>query len=134
MSAKSLPGAVGTSQVPVPGAANGTPFFVDTGNIPTTISNRFGTEFLWVHGPLSIQSEAMCAWSIDWERSNVFFPGVYAQVGYFLTGEHRPYDRTLGCIDRVKPFEDFFRVLDRQRHLHGPRGLGSGHARCRGSI
>jgi phosphate-selective porin OprO/OprP len=104
------PGAVGTSQVAVPGAANGTHFFVDTGNIPTTISNRFGAECLWVHGPLSWQTEAMFA-SVDrLNGSNVTFPGAYSQIGYFLTGEHRPYDRTIGAIDRVKPFEDFFRV------------------------
>jgi phosphate-selective porin OprO/OprP len=105
------PGIVGTSDVPVPGAQNGTPFFVDTGNIPTNISNRFGTEFLAVYGPLSIQSEAMCAVVDRLDGGTVFFPGVYAQVGWFLTGEHRPYNRTLGCIDRVKPFEDFFRVM-----------------------
>jgi len=105
------PGAVGTSQVAVPGAANGTRFFVDTGNIPTNISNRFGVECLWVHGAFSWQTEAMCA-SVDrtGAGASLFFPGAYSQVGYFLTGEHRPYDRTIGAIDRVKPFEDFFRV------------------------
>ncbi len=107
---EAAPGPVGTSQNAIPGAQNGTPYFVDTGNIPTNISNRFGTELLWVHGPLSVQSEAMCAVVDRIGAGDVFFPGVYAQVGYFLTGEHRPYDRTLGCVDRVKPFEDFFRV------------------------
>ena len=29
--------------------------------------------------------------------------GGYATVGYFLTGEHRPYDRKAGAIDRVIP-------------------------------
>lgn len=38
------------------------------------------------------------------------FWGYYAQVGWFLTGEHRPYDRVAGAIDRVKPHENFFRV------------------------
>jgi phosphate-selective porin OprO/OprP len=41
---------------------------------------------------------------------DVFLGGAYAQLGYFLTGEHRPYDRALGQIDRVKPFTNFFRV------------------------
>lgn len=107
---EAAPGPVGTSQSAIPGAQNGTPFFVDTGNIPTNISNRFGAELLFVSGPLSIQSEAMCAVVDRLGAGSVFFPGAYAQVGYFLTGEHRPYDRTLGCIERVKPFEDFFRV------------------------
>ena len=35
---------------------------------------------------------------------------MYAYVSYFLTGENRPYDRKLGVFDRVRPYEDFFRV------------------------
>jgi phosphate-selective porin OprO/OprP len=35
--------------------------------------------------------------------------GAYAQVGYFLTGEHRPYDRNAGAIDRVIPHCDLKR-------------------------
>jgi phosphate-selective porin OprO/OprP len=45
--------------------------------------------------------------------------GEYIQVGYFLTGEHRPYDRINGAIDRVRPFEDFFFV-------HSNHGLERG--------
>jgi phosphate-selective porin OprO/OprP len=32
---------------------------------------------------------------------------MYAQAGWFLTGEHRPFDRKLGTIDRVIPKENF---------------------------
>ena len=38
------------------------------------------------------------------------FHGCYAHVSYFLTGEHRPYNRTAGKFARVVPFENFFRV------------------------
>ena len=31
---------------------------------------------------------------------NAFLNGAYSQVGWFLTGEHRPYDRKAGAIDR----------------------------------
>ncbi|MCY2964262.1 MAG: porin, partial [Planctomycetota bacterium] len=34
------------------------------------------------------------------------FPSLYTQVGYFLTGEHRPYLKKAGAIDRVKPFRN----------------------------
>lgn len=124
------PGAVGTSQVAVPGAANGTRFFVDTGNIPTNVSNRFGSELLYVWGPLSVQSEVMVAQVDRLGAGSVYFPGAYAQVGYFLTGEHRPYDRNLGCIDRVKPFEDFFRVWTNSGIC---TGLGAWEVAMRGS-
>lgn len=35
------------------------------------------------------------------------YKGVYAQAGYFLTGEVRPYNRAAGTFDRVKPLKNF---------------------------
>ena len=46
-----------------------------------------------------------------------------AQVSYFLTGEHRPYDRKLGIHKRLEPFEDFFRVRTRSQGIQN--GLGA---------
>lgn len=101
-------GLVGTSGQPVPGAQDGTPFFVSTGNLNVTAYNVVGTELLWVNGPLSVQSEAMVNF-VDQGlgRPSCVLPGVYAQVGYFLSGEHRPYDRKAGAIDRVVPYCNF---------------------------
>lgn len=98
------PGGVGTSGQAVPGVLNGTPFFVDTGNL-TGISNiqTLGLEGLWVRGPLSIQTETMAAF-VNQPGVNSQLRGTYVQAGYFLTGEHRPYDRAAGAIDRVMPF------------------------------
>lgn len=50
---------------------------------------------------------------------NALLWGSYAQVGCFLTGEHRPYDRVAGAIDRVKPLEDFFWVRNASGGFHG---------------
>lgn len=100
------PGAVGTSGQAVPGALNGTPFFVDTGTLSSVSNvNTFGLESLWVRGPLSFQSETMAA-VVNQAGPNATLGGTYAQVGYFLTGEHRPYDRKAGAIDRIKPFNN----------------------------
>ncbi|MFO0979430.1 MAG: porin [Planctomycetaceae bacterium] len=96
------PGAVGTSGQAVPGGQNGTPFFVATGNIHVPYYNVLGSELLWVNGPLSVQSEAMVNF-VSNNNTTAVLPGAYAQVGYFLTGEHRPYDRKAGAIDRVIP-------------------------------
>lgn len=112
--------AVGTSGVPVPGIANGTPFFVDTGNIRTRGYNEWGTELLWVEGPLSLQSEVMAVSINQVNGQHLTYWGQYLTLGYFLTGEHRPYDRRLGVIDRVIPFEDFFRLRSQ------PRGIVTG--------
>jgi phosphate-selective porin OprO/OprP len=36
-------------------------------------------------------------------QANVDFWGVYAQVSFFLTGEHRPYEPDYGRFGRVRP-------------------------------
>ncbi len=113
----------GTSGQAIPGAINGTPFFADTGPFASRLVNTFGSELLWVHGPLSLHTEAVVAIvGRPGALSTVALPGGFCQVGYFLTGEHRPYDRKAGAIDRVKPFEDFFWV----RNCDGQSGYGMG--------
>lgn len=103
-------GVVGTSGVAAPGAIDGTPFFVKTGPLTMNKYNVFGSELLYVRGPLSFQSEVMTALVDQTNGINADLWGAYAQVGWFLTGEHRPYDRNAGAIDRVIPNENFFRV------------------------
>ena len=34
--------------------------------------------------------------------------GGYVALSYFLTGEHIPWDRELGTIGRIEPYENFF--------------------------
>ena len=62
-----------------------------------------------VYGPFSMQSEVFGATVERFSGNNDFF-GAYAYVSYFLTGENRPYNRKLGVFDRVRPYENFFRV------------------------
>lgn len=97
------PGAVGTSGQAVPGGSNGTPFFVATGNLDVPFYNVLGSELLWVRGPVSVQSEVMVNFVNQNGGTTAVLPGAYAQLGYFLTGEHRPYDRKTGTIERVIP-------------------------------
>jgi phosphate-selective porin OprO/OprP len=98
----------GTSGQPVPSVADGTPFFVDTGVLAgTRITNTLGLEKLWIHGPWSWQSEYMGSFIDSTVVGNRFLHGGYSQVGYFLTGEHRPYDRKSGQIDRVIPHQNY---------------------------
>lgn len=102
------PNGTGTSGQAVPGNLNGTPFFVETGNLRVNAYNVLGAEMLWVRGPFSLQSEGMLN-VVNQGSGNptAFLTGAYAQVGYFLTGEHRPFDRKAGAIDRVIPHENF---------------------------
>ncbi len=78
--------------------------FVDTGTIAASGADLFNGELAWVHGPLSLQSEYTYALvNRDEGGGNLGFWGAYAQVSYFLTGEHRPYDLGKGRFGRVKP-------------------------------
>ncbi len=105
-------GTSGTSKVPVPAVANGTPPFVDTGTMPVHNVNNGATELLWVHGPLTLQSELQASYVNRIQAKNLWFFGGYAQASYFITGESRPYDRNVAAVDRVKPISNFVTRAD----------------------
>lgn len=93
---------LGTAGLATPTAFNGTPFFVDT--LPQKINHYslLGTELLWVEGPFSWQTEGQFLWANRTNGKQAYFPGFYSQVGLFLTGEHRPYNRKQGAIDMIQ--------------------------------
>jgi phosphate-selective porin OprO/OprP len=100
------------------------PIFVDTGNIRDVDHFQlFDPEFALILGPLSLQAEYAFAAVHRIGQPDLFFNGSMAQVSYFLTGEHRPYDRKLGIHKRVLPFEDFFRVRTKSKGIQ--TGLGA---------
>ena len=99
------------------------PIFVDTGAIPANNFQLFDPEFALILGPLSLQSEYAFAVVDQDGGPNLFFNGYMAQVSYFLTGEHRPYDRKIGIHSRLHPHEDFFRVRTKSRGIQ--TGLGA---------
>jgi len=74
-----------------------------------------GLEAILNVGPLQVVGEYQSNWM---QRDAVTrgtgpdlnFHGGYVYLAYMLTGEHVPYKRTSGTIDRVKPFENFFLV------------------------
>ena len=95
-------GTTGTAGIPLPGNINGVPFFVDSKAFGVNHYNLLGAELLFVEGPFSLQSEFMYNQVTRTKGDSVKFPGFYASAGYFLTGEHRPYLRKAGAIDRIK--------------------------------
>ena len=67
-----------------------------------------GLELAGVYGRLSAQSEAFKARvNRNSGVTDVDFDGWYAQTGYFLTGESRPYNVSTGTFGRVKPAKPF---------------------------
>jgi phosphate-selective porin OprO/OprP len=91
---------------------------VDTGLLAADSARVFGTEVFYVLGPASFQGE------YGWATANnvvvggvgqgdLVFDGGYMQVSYFLTGEHRVYDRRLGRLGSTyiaAPFTPFWFV------------------------
>ena len=80
-------------------------------NLHAIDQQLFGAETAVVYGPFSAQAEYFGSWiNRSGALDDVNFNGAYVAFSYFLTGEHRPYNRKSGAFDRVKPFENFFRV------------------------
>lgn len=89
--------------------------WLDTGNIAGANANHLiGIESAINIGALNITSEYMRVNvdRLDGIGEDVAFEGYYTQVSYFLTGEHRPWDRQTGTLGRVIPHENFFMIRD----------------------
>lgn len=112
--------------------------FVDTGFLLAKSVSTFSPEFLTILGPFSVQAEA--AWAVVQGARTVYpttaagapnlaprgsptFWGGYVEASYFLTGEHRGYDRRFGTFDRPRVRENFFLVRGEGGRIN--RGLGA---------
>jgi phosphate-selective porin OprO/OprP len=97
--------------------------WIDTGRIAGADNYQLlGLEGALNFGPLQFVSEYQNIWLDRDGGSDLNFNGAYAQVSYFLTGEHMPWERDSGTLGRIKPFEDFFLV----RTCDGGLGRGWG--------
>ncbi len=92
-----------TGGVPV-GVPSNVPPFVDTGAMDSQDYQLFGVELASIAGPLYYQSEAMFSHVTRINAPNNDFWAHYAQLGYYLTGEVRPYNHKTGVMGRVDPF------------------------------
>ncbi len=82
---------------------------IDTGAIGSVDDvGVYGVELAAVFGPVSFQGEYFMT---DVSRSggmpDAEFDGHYAQAGWFITGESRPYKGKIGNFSRVKPNKPF---------------------------
>lgn len=98
------------------------PYAVDTGDFGNVNDIQLiNPEVAFVYGPFSAQAEYLAAF-YDNAGADADFHGAYVYVSYFLTGENRVYNRKKGAFDRVRPFENFFRVCT----LDGDTATGRG--------
>lgn len=83
--------------------SNVTDNYVDTGNLSGDHAWHLGLEALWNEGPFSVLAEYNRAWVSSPASGNPQFSGYYITASWILTGETRPYDRTVGYARRVMP-------------------------------
>ena len=90
------------------------PVIADTTLINADTNQQLNTELVGVFGPMSLSAEYLTSWlqksqnSIGKNVGTVFYQGGYVEALYFLTGEHRAYNRKTAVFDRVVPFENAF--------------------------
>jgi phosphate-selective porin OprO/OprP len=83
--------------------------FTDTGSFKADLAHIFNAESALVYGPFALQGEyyGTSVTGADDSIGSPFFNGFYVQASYFLTGEHRNYDRKKGVFDRLHPHRNF---------------------------
>ena len=77
--------------------------YVDTGDLSGDHAWHLGLEALWNEGPFSVLAEYNRAWVDSPTSGDPSFSGYYVTASWILTGETRPYDRTVGYARRVMP-------------------------------
>ncbi len=83
------------------------PHVIDTGVIDADRAATVGAELLWTRGPYSAQAEVMASRVDSSTAGTLNFHGSYAQAGWFITGESRPYLRNDAVRGRIQPLRNF---------------------------
>jgi len=105
------------------GVPSNVPPFVDTGPIAANNFTIPGVEAAAVWHSFYIQSELLYSIVNQIGGPTLTFPGLYAHMGLFLTGETRPYNRANGVFSRIKPLDP----------VDGKGGLGAWEVAARWS-
>jgi len=107
--------------------------WLDTGLIPGSENySLIGLENVINLGPWQFTGEYQHLWLNRSADSSLAFHGGYFYLAYFLTGEHIPWDRQTGQLDRMEPFQNFF-LVDTPRD-DVPAGWGAWQVAVRWSL
>jgi phosphate-selective porin OprO/OprP len=79
------------------------PRYVDTGDFAADMAYVANAEALFTWNRLSLQGEYFYNWIDSSTTSDPQFDGFYLFASYFLTDDYRPYRKSSGVLDRVKP-------------------------------
>ena len=89
----------------------GSPFLPSV-EIPANSYQLYNFQAAKVVGPFSVQGEWSASTVQQPSAGMVFVHGFYVAGSYFLTGEHRGYNRTRGSFDQVKVLRPVLRSRD----------------------
>jgi phosphate-selective porin OprO/OprP len=93
----------GTAQFASRPEARFAPYLADTGEFDARGNTLLGFEAAGLRGPVWFQGEYIEAATDSVELGDPRFSGFYAQAGWFLTGDIRPYRKANGVWSRVRP-------------------------------
>jgi phosphate-selective porin O/P len=108
------------------------PDLVDTGDLDTNNAFPFGLEFAAKRGPLTIQAEYLASVVDAGPLGHASLDGAYVSAGWFLTGEERAYDTSVGQMGALVPTHNVDPLQDhwtRGSWRHGYPGSISATAR-----
>jgi hypothetical protein len=78
-------------------------YYADTGNFDASHAKELALETLYNRGPFSVLAEYVNAWVASPSTGNPTFNASYITGSYVLTGENRPYDKSVGYARRIIP-------------------------------
>ena len=89
-----------------PGSLN--PVFADSGTFTTNTQDLYAAEMALILGSFQLQSEYIASTASNatnggGNHGTYFTNGYYVMASYFLTGEHREYEKKSGAFGRVVP-------------------------------
>jgi len=82
-------------------------YLIDTGNMNVSRTKLLGLEAAAVRGPLWLQAEFIRSDVSAQSLDDPTFKGSYVQVGWFLTGESKPYRTNSGTFERLRPLTKY---------------------------
>ena len=83
------------------------PFLVDTGDLDADNVLIVDGELAGRDGPTTVQAEVLASFVRSRVVGDPVLYGGYAEVSHFLTGEVRPYERSVAVFGNVAPKKDF---------------------------
>ncbi len=87
--------------------ANTAPYFINTGSFDASASNIFMFEWIGVKGPVSFITEYMKAFISSHATGNPSFNYWQVAGSWFITGDHRNYNKQTGNLGKLFPKKNF---------------------------